>query len=109
MSPVDLIAWYTNAITLSVSLPLYVILQIWFACAWAGRWRLVALVPLAGLIAYVVTEFVGFYLYAPVVGQSVLGQLLVVFVTTALFSPLGSILLVMLAVARVILRRPAAV
>jgi|ERR1700722_7407026 len=25
---------------------LYVILQIWFGCAWAGRWRVVALVPL---------------------------------------------------------------
>ena len=30
--------------------PLYLILQTWFGCAWAGRWRMAALVPLIGFV-----------------------------------------------------------
>jgi hypothetical protein len=32
--------------------PLYLILQAWFGYAWAGRWRIAALIPLAGLVAF---------------------------------------------------------
>jgi hypothetical protein len=38
-----LIAW-------AVAVLVYVGLQGWFGCAWTGRWRIVALVPLAGVV-----------------------------------------------------------
>ena len=38
-----LIAW-------ALTVALYVVLQIWFAYAWAGRWRIAALVPLIGVV-----------------------------------------------------------
>jgi len=31
--------------------PLYFIPQIWFGCAWFGRWRLAALLPMIGFVA----------------------------------------------------------
>ncbi|MGB6537793.1 MAG: hypothetical protein WBF58_17725 [Xanthobacteraceae bacterium] len=34
--------------------PLYLILQIWLGYAWAGRWRIAALVPLIGFILLLV-------------------------------------------------------
>ena len=40
--------WLGQLVMLSV--PGYCILQAWFARAWSGRWRLAALVPLAGMV-----------------------------------------------------------
>jgi hypothetical protein len=45
------LGWHTligAAIVLLV--PLYLILQTWLGCAWAGRWRMAALVPLIGFV-----------------------------------------------------------
>ncbi len=40
--------WLGQLVMLSV--PGYCILQAWFARSWSGRWRLAALVPLAGMV-----------------------------------------------------------
>jgi hypothetical protein len=40
-----------GALTWLAAIALYVILQVWFGCAWSGRWRVVALVPLIVLAA----------------------------------------------------------
>jgi membrane-associated PAP2 superfamily phosphatase len=40
--------WLGQLVMLSV--PGYLVLQAWFAHSWPGRWRLAALVPLAGMV-----------------------------------------------------------
>jgi hypothetical protein len=37
------------AAAMMLSVPGYLILQAWLAHAWSGRWRMAALVPLAGM------------------------------------------------------------
>ena len=61
----------------AVLAPVYLILQAWFGYAWTGRWRIVALVPLAGLVV-----FTFFNLRAPVNITDPLAALM-------LFAPLG--------------------
>lgn len=76
----------------AVSTPLYLILQAWFGYRWTGRWRIVALVPLAGLVV-----FTCFNLRAPVNITDPLAALM-------LFAPLGSVYLVIAGIARAIFR-----
>jgi hypothetical protein len=38
-------------------IPVYLILQVWFGYAWAGRWRIAALIPLAGLVVFMYLNF----------------------------------------------------
>ncbi len=77
--------------------PLYLIMQVWFASAWEGRWRWVALVPVLGLLAAMVFAFIA------------LSQggnqwpLVLVF-----FSPLGFFYLLIAALVRAAVRRKAA-
>jgi hypothetical protein len=40
--------WLGQLVMLSV--PGYFVLQAWFARSWSGRWRMAALVPLAGMV-----------------------------------------------------------
>jgi hypothetical protein len=40
-----------------VFIPVYLILQVWFGYAWAGRWRIAAFIPLAGLAAFMYLNF----------------------------------------------------
>ena len=40
--------WIGEIVMLSI--PGYFILQAWLARAWSGRWRMAALVPLAGMV-----------------------------------------------------------
>ena len=96
-----LIAW-------ALTVALYVVLQTWFAYAWAGRWRIAALVPLIGLVLsmmfFVVVqskipdapplESVSDFLVFPVLGL-------------IWFSPLGFIYLAIAGIVR-LLRRPTA-
>ena len=75
-----------------LSAPVYLILQAWFGYAWAGRWRIVALIPFAGLVA-----FTGADLRAPVVFSDLIGAVV-------LFAPLGFIYLVIAGIARLTTR-----
>ncbi len=70
--------------------PLYLILQAWFGYAWTGRWRIAALVPLAGLVVFACLN-----LRAPVNITDPLAALM-------LFAPLGSIYLAIAGIARAI-------
>ena len=44
----DPTVWWFIAWALTI--PLYIGLQAWFGIAWKGRWRIVALIPLAGFV-----------------------------------------------------------
>ena len=85
-------AWLGIAIMQSV--PLYFILQIWFGCAWAGRWRTAALVPLIGFVAALMYSLLG------LLHGSNLWPLPIIF-----FAPLGFIFLLVLGIARAIVDR----
>ena len=75
-----------------LSAPVYLILQAWFGYTWAGRWRIVALIPFAGLVAFTCAD-----LRAPVVFSDLIGAVV-------LFAPLGSIYLVMAGISRLTIR-----
>jgi hypothetical protein len=49
--------WINGAIEACV--PLYIVLQIWFAYAWSGRWRIAALVPAIVLIPVLIYALAG--------------------------------------------------
>jgi hypothetical protein len=102
----DPVVWWFIAWALTV--PLYIGLQTWFGIAWKGRWRIVALIPLAGLV--LVSIFVvavgstipdnppfdlNAVLAAPLAGL-------------ALFAPLGFIYEVIAGIVRLSVRRTAA-
>jgi hypothetical protein len=102
----DPAVWWFIAWALTV--PLYIGLQAWFGIAWKGRWRIVALIPLAGLV--LVSIFVaaagltipdrppvdlGGVLAAPLAGL-------------ALFAPIGLVYEVIAGIVRLSVRRPAA-
>jgi hypothetical protein len=93
------LGWHTligAAIVLLV--PLYLILQTWFGCAWAGRWRMAALVPLIGFVPALIIALL------QLSRGSNLWPLTVIF-----FAPLGFIYLLVAAIARqVVSRRRAA-
>ena len=74
----------------AVLAPVYLILQAWFGYAWTGRWRIVALIPLAGLVVFTCLN-----LRAPVNITDPLAALM-------LFAPLGSVYLVIAGIARAI-------
>jgi hypothetical protein len=74
--------------------PLYIILQAWFGCAWAGRWRLAALVPLIGFVPTLIISLIdlsrGSNLWP---------------ITMILFAPVGFAYLLVLGLARMAVRR----
>jgi hypothetical protein len=74
--------------------PLYFILQIWFAWAFNGRWRVAALVPLIGFVPALIIS-----LDALSRGSN-LWPIVVIF-----FAPLGCIYLLCVGLARMILGR----
>ena len=74
--------------------PLYLVLQIWFAWAWAGRWRLAALVPLIGFLPTVIISAI------ELSRGSNLWPL-----TTILFAPIGFAYLAVLGIVRALVKR----
>jgi hypothetical protein len=74
----------------AVLAPVYLTLQAWFGYAWTGRWRIAALIPLAGLVV-----FTCFNLRAPVNITDPLAAVM-------LFAPLGSVYLAIAGIARAI-------
>jgi hypothetical protein len=80
--------------TIIQMLPLYIVLQILFVILWRGRWRWAALAP---LVIFVPT--LAYSIFA-LTGGSNLWPLTMIF-----FGPLGTVYLVGLALARVIVRR----
>jgi hypothetical protein len=74
----------------AVLAPVYLILQAWFGYAWTGRWRIVALIPLAVLVIFGCLN-----LRAPVNITDPLAALM-------LFAPLGSVYLTIAGIARAI-------
>jgi len=77
-----------------LTLPLYIILQIWCGIAWSGRWRLAALVP---LIVFLPTLAVSVF-------ELTRGSNLWP-ITTILFAPVGSVYLVGAAIVRAVRRQ----
>jgi hypothetical protein len=73
-----------------LSIPVYLILQAWFGYAWAGRWRVAALIPLAGLLLFMYLNF-----RPPAEWADPLNALVLV-------APLGCIYLAIVGVARAI-------
>ena len=73
--------------------PLYLILQTWFGCAWAGRWRMAALVPLIGFVPALIIALL------QLSHGSNLWPLTMIF-----FAPLGFTYLLVAAVARRVVR-----
>ncbi len=50
--------WFARSVAAGVYLaPVYLLLQVWFASAWQGRWRWVALVPVLGLLPAMAVAF----------------------------------------------------
>ena len=84
--------------------PLYIILQIWFGCAWTGRWRLAALSPLVVLVVFLITYFVRIFSH-PELGRPEFGQFDMIFSFLVVFSVPGSIYLLLIAIARMMFRR----
>lgn len=82
------------AIAIIELFPLYLILQIWFGYAWAGRWRIAAFVPLIGLILLLVGGVVEYS------KGSNLWPLLIIF-----FAPLGLIYFLIVGTARAMINR----
>ena len=86
-----------------LSIPLYIILQIWFGYAWAGRWRIAALIPLIGLALGLIVIFVAIPHYPEQLGpvQDSLDRLLAAAIAdVAWFFPLGFIYLAIAGIAR---------
>jgi hypothetical protein len=75
-------------------LPLYLVLQIWFAWAWAGRWRLAALVPLLGFVATLVISAI------ELSRDSNLWPLTMIF-----YAPIGFAYLAVLGIVRLLVKR----
>lgn len=78
-----------------LTIPLYVVLQVWFGYAWRGRWRIAALAPLFGVAVAIALVMVGALRVPdgpPIRLSDVL--LLVPADGVALFAPLGFIYLV---------------
>ena len=77
----------------------YLIFQVWFGCAWTGRWRIAALLPLVGLASVVLLAFIG-ELYDPDVFGPVASPFDNLIASVSFFSPLGFIYLVIAGVVR---------
>jgi hypothetical protein len=91
----DRSAWTGQLIMACV--PVYFVLQIWFGCAWSGRWRIAALAPLIVFVPVVVYTLLG------ALHGSNLWPLLLIFV-----SPVGVAYLLLACAARAIVNRRAA-
>jgi hypothetical protein len=80
--------------TIMMFVPLYLVLQIWFASVLRGRWRLAALVPLIGFVPALIVAFVA------LARDSNLWP-----ITVILFAPLGCAYLLLLGLANAFLAR----
>jgi hypothetical protein len=80
--------------TIGACVPLYFVLQIWFAGAWSGRWRIAALVPLIGFLPILV------YSLVVLAHSSNLWPLALIF-----FSPLGVAYLLAVRVVRAVVSK----
>jgi hypothetical protein len=74
-----------------LSIPVYLILQVWFGYAWAGRWRIAALIPLAGAVIFTYLNF-----RPPAELTDPINALV-------LFAPLGSVYLVIAGIVHAVL------
>jgi hypothetical protein len=81
--------------TIGACVPLYFVLQIWFAGAWSGRWRVAALAPLVGFLAALVYSLVA------LAHGSNLWPLPLIFV-----SPLGVAYLLVARIVRALVNKP---
>jgi hypothetical protein len=99
------LAWMT-------SVPLYLILQTWFGFAWAGGWRIAALVPLVGLVVILIIEVIGPWYYPEQFGpppENLSERLLFPpAMAVLLFSPVGFVYLAVVGLTRLLLGRPSA-
>ncbi len=88
-----------------LSIPLYIILQIWFGYAWAGRWRIAALIPLIGLALGLIIIFVGIPYYPDQFGpiQDPLDRFFAAAIADVVWVfPLGFIYLAIAGIARLV-------
>jgi hypothetical protein len=102
----DRVLWLVVIWMLTV--PLYVGLQAWFGIAWKGRWRVVALVPLIGLVLAMILVSVGAMIIPDAPPTDLNAMLAVPLAGIALFAPLGLLYEIVAGIVWLSRRRPAA-
>jgi hypothetical protein len=99
------------ALAWMVAFVLYAVGQIWFGCAWTGRWRVVALLPLIGPVLGTIGLFYGMA-YSPekwgAFPDSPWGFLQEPIVAAFIWAPVGLVYFVVAGIAR-LARKKAAV
>jgi hypothetical protein len=101
----DSVVWFILLWALTV--PFYVGLQAWFGVAWKGRWRIVALIPLIGVVLMTILTVV-VHVKTPDWPFELTDIVAVPIVGVIMFAPLGFIYEAIAGIARLSRRRPAA-
>jgi hypothetical protein len=106
----DPTVWWFIAWALTV--PLYIGLQTWFAVAWKGRWRIVALIPLIGVALTLVLTTILYVVSARITPDWPPFQpsdlLVPPIISVIFFAPLGFIYEAIVGIVRLSVRRTAA-
>ena len=102
----DPVVWFI--ILWGLTVPLYVGLQAWFGIAWQGRWRIVALIPLIGVVLTAIVAVI-IFLKTPDWPPFELRDIVVIpVISVILFAPFGFIYEAIAGVVRLSRRKPAA-
>jgi hypothetical protein len=103
----DTVAW--QVILWLLSIPLYVGLQVWFGVAWKGRWRIVALIPLIGVVLVMILT--GYSAATIPDGPPIdfNAVLMIPLASIAVFAPLGFTYEAIAGIVRLSRRKPAAI
>jgi hypothetical protein len=102
----DPVVWWFIAWALTV--PLYIGLQTWFGVAWKGRLRIVALIPLIGVLLTTILAVVTMLITPDRPPFEPSDILVPPMLGVILFAPLGFIYEVIAGIVRLSVRRPAA-
>jgi hypothetical protein len=88
-----------------ISVPVYLAVQARVAYAWAGGWRIAALLPLIGLGFALIGAFVGLQSLVASAPDQWAGAITIVFATLFVYSPYALAFLLILGVTRAIVNR----
>jgi hypothetical protein len=91
-----------------LSIPLYLGLQAWFGIAWKGGWRIVALIPLIGVVLGTILAGYGLATIPDGPAIDFNAVLAMPLAGIAVFAPLGLIYEVIAGIIRLAVRRPVA-
>jgi hypothetical protein len=92
----------------ALTIPLYVGLQVWFGIAWKGRWRIVALIPLIGVVLVAILAVYGVATMPDAPPLDLNAVLVAPLAGIAVFAPLGFVYEAIAGIVRLVVRRPAA-